>query len=113
MSAPSSPSAGGVSHETSVRIANELLAKREPVLSSVLCWGWLLKQVRGPGARAWGRHVEGWRARGWREEATWAQNALLRGRAPFRARYGPARASPHPRSALPPFPPTPRRARAA
>jgi hypothetical protein len=34
-------------HDYSVRVVNEDLCKREPVLATVLAWGWLLKQVRG------------------------------------------------------------------
>ena len=40
------------SHEHAVRIANELLCKKEPEPARVLCWGWLLKQVRIPDHRA-------------------------------------------------------------
>jgi hypothetical protein len=36
-------------HDYSVRVVNEDLCKREPVLATVLAWGWLLKQVRGRG----------------------------------------------------------------
>ena len=34
-------------HEDAVRVCNEVLSKKEPIASNVLCWGWLLKQGEG------------------------------------------------------------------
>jgi hypothetical protein len=48
------PPKGGdkaAAHELAVRLVTENLAKREPISSCVLAWGWLLKQVRGARAR--------------------------------------------------------------
>jgi hypothetical protein len=33
-------------HEAALQYVVETLSKKEPVMSSVLAWGWLLKQVR-------------------------------------------------------------------
>ena len=38
-------SAPGV-HDSAVGLSNNVLSKREPIPALVLCWGWLLKQVR-------------------------------------------------------------------
>ena len=34
-------------HEDAVRVCNDVLSKKEPIASNVLCWGWLLKQGEG------------------------------------------------------------------
>ncbi len=33
-------------HDSAVGLSNNVLSKREPIPALVLCWGWLLKQVR-------------------------------------------------------------------
>ena len=35
-----------LNHETALKVCNDFLLKKEPIFSHVMCWGWLLKQVR-------------------------------------------------------------------